>query len=112
MPRSMAWMLLVLALSGPLLTHAEAADDMARTWAGSTEEGDFTIEDGGVGDDPVVAADWPHGPSVEDSSHRVCEWARVAVTFEGAIRRIGTPVDEPVAWPRGDRQAWLQVFRD
>jgi hypothetical protein len=54
MSRLFGWLALIAALSGPLLRHAEAADDLARSLAELREPASTEETDGGVGDEPEL----------------------------------------------------------
>jgi hypothetical protein len=121
MPRPLAWLILTVALSGPMLTHAEAAEDLARVLIGATAQGEIETPDGGVGDDPNVASVWRLGPSVDPSPCATPAWdsppslappglaAADPVTRRGGRRRRASL---PVPTTAPERAAWLQVFRN
>src|SRR3954447_24698610 len=56
MHRPVPLLCLAIALAGPLLTHAEAASDLARSLAELLDGRGIEPPDGGIGDDPVVAS--------------------------------------------------------
>ncbi len=68
MPRPVAWLLLILAFAGPLLVHAEAAEDLERFLIESGDRCEIEPPDGGVGDTPVEVSAWRVGPTA-DSPH-------------------------------------------
>ncbi len=115
MPRLAAWLLLVVALAGPMLTHAEAAEDLARALIGAGDAGGIGTPDGRVGDDPNVASVTRTGPTVDAFRQAMPAWDAPAVV----VRVVGPLPRDPEArrgngchapGPASARAAWLQVF--
>ncbi len=120
MPRPVAFLLLVIALTGPMLTHAEAADDLARVLVGVEASGEIETPDGGVGDDPNVASVWRAAPEIANFGCADSVWIAeeplgVVLKNHGAAGegrgRPGRAAN--AAWPfagSNERRARLQVF--
>jgi hypothetical protein len=124
MPRPVAVLFLVLALTGQPLRQAEAASDFARSLAhlfaaGSTIE----IPDGGVGDDSgeaVMKAEVGHAAASARSHCLGDFWATapslsasfVLTSFSlGRSPSLGRQQGPPWLPTRaGQRQAWLQLL--
>src|SRR4051794_29029147 len=118
MHRPVPLLCLAIALAGPLLTHAEAASDLARSLAELLDGRGIESPDGGIGDDPVVA-----------STSKLCPSSDLSPAEEPALDGL-TPLHilAPPAWGAGEsrrrcrggtwpsiaarrRHAWLQFFR-
>jgi hypothetical protein len=108
---------LALALAGPLLTHAEAADDLARSLSDALELRHIDPPDGRVGDDPIVASVWRASPTPDVAHFAIPAWDGLATT-----PTLSLLVWEPGTLQRGrgvfwlcqmipKRHAWLQHFR-
>lgn len=118
MPRLMAWLLLTVALAGPMLTHAEAAEDLAHLLKLEGYWGEIEHPDGGVGDDPNVASVWRAGPTFDACQFVIPSWdSLVIVASLEALPRLDPNMRGrhgcQAAWSLArapTRAAWLQVF--
>jgi len=90
MPRPVAWLLLVLAFAGPLLAHAEAAEDLERFLIESGDRCEIEPPEGGIGDNPVVASAWKAGPTVA-----VPQFLALALDFASASSAPGLVSRDP-----------------
>jgi hypothetical protein len=108
---------LTLAFLGPLLVQAEAASDLTRSLANVFDMSNVEPPDGGVGDDPVVAA--ASRPFVNPA---VACWAMPSPDVLPAVP-ISVPCTSAlgvvrlrrgmIPWPfatGSQRNAWLQHF--
>ncbi len=118
MCRPLTWICLIVALAGPSLAHAEAADDLARSLVGARDEGQVRPIDGGVGDDPVEAAFGPAAPaSGSDHADSMVGDDRAGARIVGLGRpgsSRGTRRFRRDSWPLPHptrRHVWLQTFR-
>jgi hypothetical protein len=115
MPRLVTMLCLIIAFSGPLLTHSEAADDLARSLVEMLDRGHIEPPDGGVGDDPIVASSWRAGPALDSVWSLTPIWvgpttALALLPPDPGTRRRRRRVP---SWPSpstAPRQAWLQLF--
>ena len=118
MPRPAALLFLLIALAGPLLTHAEAADDLARALIGVQDRGRIEAPDGGVGDDPNVASVGRAAQTVDTLHVATPAW-----DSPPSASPLDFPSIDPSAsllrrsrcasWPfptAPRRAAWLQVY--
>ncbi len=117
MLRPLAWICLIVALTGPALAHAEAADDLARSLVGILDEGQVAPIDGGVGDDPIEVS---IGPSGSELCHGQPAWSTppdLATVLAVEQLRTG-PISTYLrlwaeSWPypaTTRRHVWLQTF--
>src|SRR4051812_13747266 len=68
----MVGLCLIAALAGPLLTRAQAGNDLGRSLSQLDERSDLSPADGGVGDEPEMAiAKWfaPAALDLSNSAH-------------------------------------------
>jgi hypothetical protein len=118
MHRTVPLLCLAIALAGPLLTHAEAASDLARSLAELLDGRGIESPDGGIGDDPVVASTSKPCPSSDLSWAEEPALDGLTPLFilapppsgAGAARRRRRGGTWPSATAR-KRHAWLQLFR-
>lgn len=125
MPRPVALLFLILALTGQPLRQAEAASDFSRI-LGHLLAANITIEtpDGGVGDDSGVAvmkADTSHTASSTWSHDQSDLWAFSDSVSSFLLRVSSSPGlclapcwQEHVPWlpmRASQRQAWLQLLQ-
>src|SRR4051794_5718195 len=118
MHRTVPLLCLVIALVGPLLTHAEAASDLARSLAELFDGHGIESTDGGVGDDPIVASTSKFYPSSELSCAE--NPALVGLTPLSIFTPSPSGASASLRRRRGEtwpsiiarqRHAWLQLFR-
>src|SRR5438105_3999912 len=116
MPRSVALLLLTLALAGPLLTLAEAASDFGRSLAELAHPRGVEAIDDGVGDEPIVTCATKDHPGLDPVSVSVpfdepalVPVARPMPVTLGMVHRQRKGVSLPAATAR-ERHAWLQLF--
>jgi hypothetical protein len=118
MQRLLTLFWLAIALLGPFLAQAEAASDLARSLADVAELSNVEPLDGGVGDEPVVAAASKAAPHLAlvrfvwlapdafpdtPSSLPSCSGNGLAPLPRGHERWLPTTSRE--------RNAWLQLLR-
>ena len=117
MPRPIALIYLIVALTGPLLIQAEAAHDFARALVGMENVAVEPV-DGGVGDQPYEA--------FVSEIHLDLDLSSVTLPNLDGLALL--PIFDPFACPAGEvdrpvgrgsiapdparqRRAWLQIFR-
>lgn len=105
---------LLAALTGTPLRHAEAAADLTRTLAESSQAADLEVPDGGVGDDSGVGTlIAPHDLAADSVAGAVLFFLPPPAPFvtsptadDGLWVRVWWPQSPPT-----QRFAWLQTFR-
>jgi hypothetical protein len=119
MTRLFGYLALTAALSGPLLRHAEAAEDLARALAELRDPGSAEETDGGVGDEAELgllrADEGRVGPAVNQGGSADGPISLAPLHFEPACSafRLGPHVrfrSGRRAEPNARRQARLGSF--
>ena len=117
MPRPVAWLLLILAISGPLLTQEEAAEGLERFLIESGDRCEIEPPEGGIDEVPVEVSAWKVGPAVDAGRLAAIAPDALASPFPAIPfdRRTcpGRNDRRGLSWPppmKVPRHAWLQRF--
>jgi len=114
--RRWAFLLSMLAaLTGTPLRQAEAASDLARSFAEMVQDANLELPDGGVGDDSGVGTlTASHGAAVDVAADLGLHFFLPPPATTVATSAAEEGLQERVWWPQAPptlRFAWLQTFR-
>jgi hypothetical protein len=117
MPRLAPFICLLIALSAPLLTHAQAAEDLERILVELLEPGELETPDGGVGDEPIIASVWRAVPILDlvQLAMPACEGFTDVASLDlpprdRSLLRLCRRGDPWLFPETSQRQSWLQHF--